>query len=393
MYSPRTFARRLTFVTSILGFIGRCLAVAPAAPLAPRLAAGAGAVLGIAFTGFLCHLWLGPAFGALYLIAPMGASAVLLFAVPASPLAQPWSVFGGNVVSALVGITCARVIPDPFLAAGSGVGAAIAAMAALRCIHPPGGAVALTSVLAWPSVAQFGYLFAVGPVAVNTAILIGTAVLFHRVSGRSYPHRADAQAPAAAPAPAHARIGFTRQDVANALRKYGDELDVLPQDLEALFHKVEAEVLSRHEEGLSCGDIMMPDPASAPAHTRVEVAAGLLVRSGQRALPVTDEAGHVLGLVGDRELTAALVPAGPRTGLLAFVKPRQRCFLADIMTRHVRQFTPRTSIHHVAQLLAEDDGNAALVCDEDGKLVGLITRQDVLAAVSRDRVEDMLRAG
>jgi len=49
-------------------------------------------------------------------VAPLGASSVLVFAVPASPLAQPWSVVGGNCVSALVGIAAAMAIPNAPLA-------------------------------------------------------------------------------------------------------------------------------------------------------------------------------------------------------------------------------------------------------------------------------------
>ncbi|MGC2040724.1 HPP family protein, partial [Paraburkholderia caledonica] len=59
-----------------------------------------GALLGIAFTGGSMYLLLGPGANIPLLVAPMGASAVLLFAVPASPLAQPWSIIGGNLVSA-----------------------------------------------------------------------------------------------------------------------------------------------------------------------------------------------------------------------------------------------------------------------------------------------------
>src|SRR5579871_5039662 len=63
-----------------------------------------GALLGIAFTGGLMFLLLGPAASIPLLVAPMGASAVLLFAVPASPLAQPWSIIGGSLVSATIGV-------------------------------------------------------------------------------------------------------------------------------------------------------------------------------------------------------------------------------------------------------------------------------------------------
>ena len=67
-----------------------------------------------------------------------GASAVLLFAVPASPLAQPWSIIGGNTISALMGIIAAYFIRDPIIATGVGVSLAIGAMSFTRCLHPPG---------------------------------------------------------------------------------------------------------------------------------------------------------------------------------------------------------------------------------------------------------------
>jgi CBS-domain-containing membrane protein len=82
-----------------------------------RLRGCCGALTGLLLTGLLCGEILGAEAASPMLIAPMGASAVLLFAVPASPLAQPWSIMGGNVVSALVGVTCARWIGDPLLAA------------------------------------------------------------------------------------------------------------------------------------------------------------------------------------------------------------------------------------------------------------------------------------
>jgi CBS domain-containing membrane protein len=96
------------------------------------------------------HLLLGSSTSILLLVAPMGASAVLLFAVPASPLAQPWSIVGGNLVSATVGVACATWISDLVDAAALAIALAICAMFALRCVHPPSGAVALTAVL-WRS--------------------------------------------------------------------------------------------------------------------------------------------------------------------------------------------------------------------------------------------------
>ena len=111
-----------------------------------RLVSTAGGALVIFCIFVITRASLGPA-GTLLIIPSMGASAVLLFAVPHGALSQPWNVFGGHILSALVGVTCAIVIPDEIIAASLAVGLAIGAMHYLRCIHPPGGATALAVAL------------------------------------------------------------------------------------------------------------------------------------------------------------------------------------------------------------------------------------------------------
>src|SRR6188508_3153808 len=90
-------------------WLARFLPVRTAAGTRERLASFLGALLGLFVTGFVARAWLGSSEQVPLLIAPMGASTVLVFGVPASPLAQPWSVVGGNTVSALVGIACVHL--------------------------------------------------------------------------------------------------------------------------------------------------------------------------------------------------------------------------------------------------------------------------------------------
>ena len=113
--------------------------------LRERSIACLGALIGIGLAGAISG-WAAGAEHWPLLVAPLGASAVLLFAVPASPLAQPWSIIGGNTISALVGITIAHLVPDKAIAAAMAVAAAIAVMSLLRCLHPPGGAASLLGV-------------------------------------------------------------------------------------------------------------------------------------------------------------------------------------------------------------------------------------------------------
>jgi CBS domain-containing membrane protein len=143
-----------------------------------------GAVVGLLITGVVCRMAFGSVGDLPALVAPLGASTVLLFAAPHSPLARPWCCIGGNTISAVVGVSIAGVIADPIVAAAVACGIAIGVMMALGCLHPPGGAVALTAVLGGPSIHAAGYGFALWPVAVSSLLLLGAALAFNRMMSR-----------------------------------------------------------------------------------------------------------------------------------------------------------------------------------------------------------------
>lgn len=114
-----------------------------------------------------------------FLVASMGASAVLLFAVPHGQLSQPWPVIAGHGLSALVGVFCARYISNHELAAACSVGLSIGLMHQFKCIHPPGGATALTAVIGGPSVQALGWGFVVFPVLTSALMMVTLAVLLN----------------------------------------------------------------------------------------------------------------------------------------------------------------------------------------------------------------------
>ena len=141
-----------------------------------RLVSAVGGFLGIFFILMASGAVLGDRDATLMIAGSMGASAVLLFAVPHGTLSQPWAVIGGHSVSALIGIACAQWVPNQPLSAALAVGLAIGAMHVLRCIHPPGGATALTAVIGGPAVHALGFQFLFTPVLLNVAIILGTAI-------------------------------------------------------------------------------------------------------------------------------------------------------------------------------------------------------------------------
>lgn len=201
-----------------------------------RVIAAAGALIGIAVTSLIGG-WLGAsAHIGVLLVASMGASAVLVFVVPSSPLAQPWPVAGGHLVSALTGVAVTRLLGTGPLAAGTAVAAAILAMSLLRCLHPPGGGTALLPLVGGPAVAAQGFGFAFLPVEFNALALLAVGFVFHRFSGHSYPHRA-------LPLPDHPRLA--PQDIDAALAETGETFDISHEDLEALLERAERHARAR----------------------------------------------------------------------------------------------------------------------------------------------------
>lgn len=209
-----------------------------------ELLAVAGALLGIVLVGALSGLLARDALP--LIVAPIGASAVLLFAVPASPLAQPWSIIGGNTLSAAVGVVVSILIPNVTIAAGMAVALAIAVMIVTRSLHPPGGAAALTAILVHPSSAGLPavLLFPFLPVALNSSILVAVGLLFHKATGRNYPHRA--------PAPqSGSQTGqISMEDIDAALATAGDTFDIDRDDLRRLLSLAEQNAIRRSINGI-----------------------------------------------------------------------------------------------------------------------------------------------
>jgi CBS domain-containing membrane protein len=178
----------------------------------------------------------------------MGASAVLLFGLPASPLAQPWPILSGNLLSAFVGVTVALVIPSPLVAAAVAVGVATGLMAVLRCTHPPSGAVALTAVLGGPAVHAAGYHFLRVPVLLNSALLTLAALVYNNLTGVSYPHRAHAPAH---PHPPGQPLVVTGADFDAVLVDYGEALDIDREDLQRIYEELVGRAEERRRETAS----------------------------------------------------------------------------------------------------------------------------------------------
>ena len=209
-----------------------------------------GGLVGILAVLWVGHFWL-DGHGGVLAIASMGASAVLLFAAPHGTLSQPWPVFGGHLISALVGVACARWLgAEPMLAASLAVALSIATMYGLRCLHPPGGATALYAVLGGDAVHALGYGYVLSPVLLNVVVLLAVAVAFnYPFAWRRYPqcwHRRKQETiePAQESMIPHSNLVY-------ALSQIDTFVDVSEEDLQRIYALALAGQLQGHPEVVS----------------------------------------------------------------------------------------------------------------------------------------------
>jgi len=212
--------------------------------------AAIGMALGTLFSVWLC----GQVFGvevAQHLIGPLGASAVLLFAVSSGALAQPWPVLGGYLSSTLIALLVAHVLGRTLGSACLAAGVALVLMCWLRCLHPPAGALALTLVLADPLTVAMDWKI-LGPVMLGAASLLLCAVAYNNLTRIRYPKRQSEPVPMIpADHPPGDNLAITAEDLKQALAEMEAFIDVTPEDLEQVIHASE-----RYAKRRIIGDVM-----------------------------------------------------------------------------------------------------------------------------------------
>lgn len=326
------------------------------ATLRDRLFACLGALVGIGLTGLVCGLAASNVTELLWLVPPMGASAVLLFAVPSSPMAQPWPTIGGNVISALIGVGIAHLMPASAFAAGLAVAVAIGAMSLLRCLHPPGGAAALVGLFAG---ASSSFVFPLLPVGLNALLLVASAWVYHRFSGHAYPH-------VAAPPTAKDDLPwtFSAADVTSALAHIGESYDIGADDLVQLLREIEQQAIRRSYRELTCADLLSGEVISVHRSASPDEARTLLLKHDIRRLPVVSDDGDIVGAIGLRELVA-------QAGTVGELKSPASTATAD------------KPVIDLLGRFAHERVQAVFVVDQLRRPIGVVTESNWLSVLTR----------
>ncbi|MDO8458616.1 MAG: HPP family protein [Burkholderiaceae bacterium] len=356
---------------------------------AERWRSTVGALLSMGLCGWLLQAM---PIDAHWLIAPVGASAVILFAMPHTPLGQPWPVLGSYLMATVAALTSSYMIPVPQLAAAVAVATSILLMARLNCLHPPGGAVALFLVLDGPYTIQRMGLTA-GLVALNVFVLLASAVLINNMLlGRRYPYRPKPDAKnlhRTSDALPMNRMSLNHEDLESAVRSLDTFVDIQENELLELYNLAVNHAFGRHI-GLTCGDIMSRDVVKVNFDTELEASWNLLRAHKIKALPIVDNFNRLIGILTVADFLRQIddtTAAGLAVRLQGLLRrtPGTTANKAEvagqIMTSNVHTARLKTPITDLVQQLSNKNLHHIPVIDEKRQVLGIVTQSDIIAAL------------
>lgn len=333
---------------------------------------GVGALCGLAISSLISWYVLG-GMNAWY-IAPMGASSVLLFALPNSPLAQPWNVLVGNTLAGLIGVACTHFLPDLTSAFSVAVGLAIFLMMTTDSLHPPSGAVAITAVLGGEAVHRLGFHFVLYPVLLNSILLLVFAVVFNRLIGRHYPLTAHVNERSKDPTPTQ-KVSIQPKDIEYALEHHTELLDISQYDLEKIILEAQERANERLVNSFVCQDIMSRDVIKLHENDDIYQALDKFKAVNLMSLPVVDAEEKLVGTLALYEVVEWFKGAtDPRNSWQHFVR--------QIMSRRVVTVDPLQPIQDLVPYFVEKSFNYIPVV-ENQRLIGIISRADMIAALQQ----------
>ncbi len=321
-----------------------------------------------------------------FVVAAVGASSVLIFALPAGLLSQPWPVFGSYVVSAAIGVLAARYVPMLPLAAGLAVGGAILAMLSLRCLHPPAGAVALFAVIGGEPVRSLGIQYVLSPVAANALLLVGLGLAINNlVPGRRYPRPHPEINPHQVRDPEPlSRFGLQHEELRAVIEEYGRPLYISGEELDEIM-QIAGRRRRRGPGDPVCADIMSRDVVTVRSNAPLVEAWRLMRRHRLTMLPVVDTLNRVEGVVtleGFVRGAKATTPGSLRRRLFEMMRyPLGRDQgVASIMVKAALRVAPETHVVDVVPAMTRGLHQVPVV-DAENHLLGIVTQSDLVAAL------------
>jgi CBS domain-containing membrane protein len=189
-------------------------------------------------------------------------------------------------------------------------------------------------------------------------------------------------------------VGLTDQDVYEAMKSIPGYLDITPRDFKELYCHAYRQAVERMSKSVLARDMMRKEVLFVSRDTPLDEVAGLMGRQGISGLPVTDDMGRVLGVISEKDFLSRMGEAGPKNFMtvIANCLRAKGCIALPIRAKKAGDImnSPAVTVHEstpyseVADLIAKREINRVPVTDAEGRLIGIITRNDLIKAFSRN---------
>lgn len=334
-------------------------------PLKEKFYSGLASLVGVLMVMWVSQISSGD-HGVVFVAASIGSAAVLLFAIPHSPMAQPWPIFGGHVISAFFGVVCFQWLGETPFSAALAVAVSIIAMYQFRCMNPPGAAAALGAIIGGPAIHELGYAYVIAPVGLNVLVILIVAIIVNNlIPGRRYPVFSDNRQPETPQNDFSWALGASHiknVDIDEALENYKSFIDADRDELREIFHQATMNAYKRRIGHITCGELMSNEPNKVTVNMLIEPVRQLMKLRHRVALPVIDEQRHVLGMVTLDDIEQDW-PAMTR--------------VADILNKKTETAYVDQHVVDIVPIISQQGWRAIPVVDENNILQGVISRTEI----------------
>lgn len=310
----------------------------------------------------------------------LGASAILIAALPNAPVARLWPLLGGTLLAALMAMLIGPLDWPLWLSAPLTVSITLLLMYRLRCLHPPAGAMALWLLLtAVPSAPWWAPLLNCLPGLLLLGVLsrLRERLPILQASTVRHGHRDKSLTQRHEP---------STEDWQHALDNHPELLDVGPAQLHALYRSLEARRLHIQMHSLRVRDIMSREVIALSPHDTAKQAWRALQQHRIKTLPVA-VGQKVVGVISLVDLLKHLGMAWHTLpedlNARAHIVMEQE--VATLMSKPARCVPIDLPLDELVPLLSDWGLHHVPVVDENEALVGMVTQSDLIAGMARLR--------
>ena len=359
----------------------------PTPSLKERVKSAVGTALGVAAVFSMSYLVFGHQYA---MLTAVGASAVIVFAIPHSPMAQPWSVIGGYLVAVIIGLLIQTAMVPPIPGVALAILLVMLVTMTLKCLHPPAGAIIVFVFNQNPQNLQAGLMVLASVMLSALLLVVLTTVLNNLGLGRKYPQclaEPIKNLHSTRDKPPTLRTGVTHEDLDYALKKHGTYVDIQEAELIDLYETAIDHAFSR-KMNTRCGDIMARDIISITDDTGLDEAWHLLHRHKVKALPVINAQRQVTGIVtvADFLKDVATSRLHYRAGLENLMHRGENPVtesrpVSQIMTRPVVTEQIDAPVAMLIKKLSDLGMHHVPIVNAQQELVGMITQSDLIGSM------------